>query len=299
MTGIPGVVPCVVVGVDGSPSALDAVRLATIEARWRHCPLKIVHAFIWPWLNVPLGPLQEGPTDGGLRHDAERILAEAVAVARETGPSVSVGTDLITGSPASVLINAARDAELVVLGDRGLGGFSGLLLGSVAVQLAAHSPVPVLVCKNYAASLGPIVVGVDGSAASLSALDIAFREADYRHVDVVAVHTWAGLTSSGPGDMLFPVYDLDGVQVDEELVLAEALAGLAERYPDVKVRKHVTPGTAAKTLIALSAEAQLVVVGSRGRGGFAGLLLGSVSQQVLHHCASPILLVPNRTGGAS
>lgn len=289
----------VVVGVDGSPSALDAVRMATMEALWRDCPLRIVHAFIWPWMNVPLGPLQAGPVEGGLRHDAERLLAEALAVAQETSASIRAGTDLVTGAPAPVLLNAARDADLVVLGDRGLGGFSGLLVGSVAVQVAAHSTTPVLVAKNYRESLGPVVAGVDGSPRSASALDCAFQEADYRKVDLIAVHTWTRPVSTGPGDMLLPVYDLDAVQADEQAVLGEALAGRADRYPDVNVRQQVVHGHAAKTLIGHSSEAQLVVVGSRGRGGFTGLLLGSVSQQVLHHAACPILIVPSRTGGAS
>lgn len=138
----------VVVGVDGSSSALDAVRLATIEARWRDCPLKIVHAFIWPWLNVPLGPLQEGPADGGLRHDAERILAGALEVARETGPSVRVSTELITGAAAPVLLHEAKSADLIVLGARGLGGFTGLLLGSVSQQVLHHCASPILIVPH-------------------------------------------------------------------------------------------------------------------------------------------------------
>jgi nucleotide-binding universal stress UspA family protein len=289
----------VVVGVDGSPSALDAVRVGIMEAGWRDCPLRIVHAFIWPWLNVPLGPLQDGPAEGGLRHDAERILAEAGALAAQTNPSVRVSTELVTGAPAPVLLQAAQNADLVVIGDRGLGGFSGLLIGSVAVQMAAHSPVPVLVAKNYHGSLGPVVAGVDGAPESAAALEVAFREASHRRAELVAVHTWTGPAPTGPGDMLSPVYDMELVRAEEERVLAEALAGWAETYPDVKVSRQPIQGRAARTLVHLSTEAQLIVVGARGRGGFAGLLLGSVSQQVLHHAACPVLIVPRRTGGAS
>jgi nucleotide-binding universal stress UspA family protein len=284
----------VIVGVDGSPSALDAVRMGAMEARWRDCPLRIVHAFIWPWMNVPLGPLQEGPSDGGLRHDAERILAEAVTVAGETNPSVQVSSQLVTGAPAPVLLDAAQDADLVVLGDRGLGGFSGLLVGSVAVQMAAHCTVPVLVAKNYSGSLGPVVAGVDGAAESASALNVAFQEADFRRVDLVTVHSWTGPVSTGPGDMLSLVYDVDAVRRKEEAVLAQALAAHAESFPDVMVRGEVVHGRAAKTLVQYSKQAQLVVVGARGRGGFAGLLLGSVSQQVLHHSECPVLIVPRK-----
>jgi len=286
----------VLVGVDGSPSALDAVRLGVMEARWRDRPLRIVHAFIWPWMNVPVGPLQDGPTDGGLRHDAEQVLAEAIAVANVADPTVRVSTELVTGAPVPVLLRAAEDADLVVIGNRGLGGFSGLLIGSVAVQVAAYGSVPVLVAKNHHRSLGPVVVGIDGAGDSAAALDIALQEASYRQAELVAVHTWTGPAPTRSGDVLSPV---DLLRDEEERVLAEALAGHAEHFPDVKIGRQAIPGRAAKTLVHLSTEAQLIVVGARGRGGFTGLLLGSVSQQVLHHASCPVLIVPRRTGGAS
>jgi len=284
----------IVAGVDGSDSALDAVRMAALEALWRDRPLRIVHAFLWPEMRIPLGPSSEGPPDGGLRHDAERILAQAQAVAHDTAPSVKMTAELITGSAVPVLLRAAQDADLVALGDRGLGGFTGLLVGSVAVQLAAHSPVPVLVAKNYRGSLGSVVVGVDGSPHSITALAHAFEEADFRHSPLVAVHTWTGPASTAPGDMLPLVYDLDAVQREEELVLGEALAGFGEQFPDVSVQERVLQGGAAHTLITLSSEAQLVVVGTRGRGGFVGLMLGSVSHQVLHHTHCPVLIIPRK-----
>lgn len=284
----------IVVGVDGSASAMDAVRLAAQEAAWRKHPLRIVHAFIWPLLHVPLGPSQAGPPEGGLRHEAERLLTESASLAVQTVPSVKVETELIEGAPSPVLLGAARSAELVVLGDRGLGGFTGLLIGSVAVQVAAHSPVPVLVAKGALEHPGAVVLGADGSPASSNAVEYAFQEADFRATELVVVHTWSGPTSTGPGDMLPLVYDLDQVQAEEERVLAEALAGYRDRYPNVTVRQEVLRAGASRTLIRKSEHAQLVVVGSRGRGGFTGLLLGSVSQQVLHHSHCPVMIVPRK-----
>ncbi len=278
----------IVVGVDASESSLDAVRLAAREARWRDRPLRIVHAYIWPTLHVPIG--QAG---AGLREQAESLLQEAAGVALKEEPSVRVSTELVTGAPAPVLLEQARgDAELAVLGDRGLGGFSGLLVGSVAVQVASHSPVPVLVTRGGPAQDGPVVVGVDGSPHSESAVECGFQEAEFRGAELLAVHCWTRPASTGPGDMLPLVYDAGEVSEDERRLLAEALSGHAERFPDVAVRREVVRERAARALVRLSEQAQLVVVGSRGRGGFTGLLLGSVSQQVLHHSHCPVLIVP-------
>jgi len=229
---------------------------------------------VWPLLHVPVGPPEGGPPEAGLRHEAERLIEEAAAVAAKENPAVPVSTDLITGAPAPALLREVRTAELVVLGDRGLGGFSGLLVGSVAVQVAAHSPVPVLVAKGRLAEQGLVVVGVDGSPESLSAVECAFQEAAYRRVELVAVHGWTGADAQGA-----------------ERLLSEAIAGHRERFPDVTVRPEVIHDRPARALVKLSEDAQLVVVGSRGPGGFTGLLLGSVSQQVLHHSRCPVLIV--------
>lgn len=280
----------ILAGVDGSSQSLQAVRAAAMEAKWRDRPLRIVHAFVWPMLHVASGPPQGGPSELGLRHAAEAMLKEAASVAMEANPSVEVSTDLMPGSPVPVLMHAARDAELVVVGDRGLGGFTGLLLGSVAVQLAAHATAPVLIARGNLSPTGPVIVGVDGAPASSSAVEYAFQEASWRIAELVAVHTWTGPVSTGAGDMLPLVYDVDAVAQDEERLLSEAISGYRTQFPDVVVRSVIEHHRAARTLISYSHNAQLVVVGSRGRGGFAGLLLGSVSQQVMHHSHCPVLI---------
>jgi len=182
---------------------------------------------------------------------------------------------------------------VAVVGDRGLGGFTGLLVGSVAVELAAHAHCPVLVARGTVDPALPVLVGVDGSPANQPAIGYAFEQAALRRVPLVALHAWAHPVASGSGDMLPLVYDLDEVQAAEERVLSEALAGWSEKYPDVTVERVVRHGSVRSTLIEASGRAQLVVVGARGRGGFAGLLLGSVSQAVLHHAACPVAVVPH------
>ncbi|GAA4465290.1 universal stress protein [Phytohabitans houttuyneae] len=281
----------VVVGVDGSPASTAAVALAVRVASERHRPVRVVHAFVWPLLHVPVGPSPYGPADGGLRHEAERIVGEAVAYAETCDARVSVSGDVIAGGVSAVLLAASRHAFAIVLGDRGLGGFTGLMVGSVAVQVAAHATCPVLVARGTARENGPVVVGVDGSPNSDRAVAFAAEEAVLRKTDLLAVHAWTGPVSTRPGDMRPLVYDPEQVAEDESRVLFEATAGLNERYPDLLVGHRVVRGRAAHTMITQSHGAQLVVVGARGRGGFAGLLLGSVSQGLLHHAECPVAIV--------
>jgi len=283
----------VVVGVDGSPSSLAAVDVAAAEARLRRLPLRVVHAFVWPYYGIPLGPSDAGPPEGGLRHEAERIVADALERALEAAPEVDVDGEVVTGGGSAVLVAESRDAAMVVIGDRGLGGFSGLLIGSVAVQLAAHSECPVLVVRGHAHPSGPVVLGVDGSPEASAAVAHAFDEAWLRGTALVAVHAWVDPVVRAPGDILPVVFDADQVRDEEARLLAEAIAGCRNQYPDVAVREELVHGPTRAALIDHSAAAQLVVVGTRGRGGMRGLLLGSVSQAVLHHAACPVLVVPS------
>jgi nucleotide-binding universal stress UspA family protein len=215
--------------------------------------------------------------------------AAATAVARDL-PVEQVET---TGSPVGVLQAESIRAEPVVLGDRGLGGFAGLLIGSVAVALAAHAACPVVVVRGpepdrMVPRSEPVVVGVDGSPTSEGAVAFAFEAAALRGVPLVAVHTWFDTVVDST---MAPLIDWDATETDEREVLAERLAGWAEKYPDMTVRRLVTRDRPARALVEESGRAQLVVVGSRGRGGISGLLLGSVSQALLHHAACPVAVV--------
>ncbi|RKN41385.1 universal stress protein [Micromonospora endolithica] len=281
----------VVVGVDGSEQALRAVRLAAVEAAHRNRPLRIVHGFIWPLLRVPVEPPPDGPPGGGLRHQAEQVVTAAVAEAEATVAGIRVTGEIIDGEAAAVLLGETPTAALIVLGDRGLGGFSALVVGSVAVQVAAHADCPVLVARGADRAGAPVVVGVDGSELSRLAAEFAIEEASLRGVELVALHAYRHPGSGGPGDMQPLVYDETQLRDEEDRLVAESLAGLSERWPDVPVHRRTVRGRPAGALADVSRDAQLVVVGGQGRGELTGLLLGSVSQSVLHHADCPVAVV--------
>ncbi|MFB7673920.1 universal stress protein [Kitasatospora purpeofusca] len=266
----------VLVGVDGSEASLAAVDVAVREARLRGRGLRIVHAFIWPLMHVPLGPAKDGPPEGGLRHQAERVLEDARARARALDPELEVDAALVTGEPLTVLAHRSRDSCLVVVGSRGLGRFGALLIGSVAVHLAAHAACPVLIVRGRPEPDGPVLVAVDGSGVGAEALGFAFAEAAARRVPLTALHV-AHPSASLPGQ--------------EERALAEALAGHRDKYPDVELRSELIEAHARPALIDASRAAQLLVVGARGRGGFTGMLLGSTSQAMIQHAFCPVVVV--------
>lgn len=281
----------VVVGIDGSPAALAAVEIAAAEAALRRRPLRIVHAFVWPTISTAYPPAALGTSLPVFRDRAEVFVADAVQLAEKVAPEVAVTGEVQDGPAVPVLLDESRRAHLVVLGDRGLGGFAGLILGSVAVQMATHGRCPVLVVRGERRSGGPVVVGVDGSRTSARAFAFAVEEAALRGTDVLAVHTWQMPAVAGPAEVMPLVYDVALVEDEERRVLGEAVAGVAERYPDVVVRQEVVRGAAGRALVERSRGAQLVVVGDRGHGGFIGLLLGSVSQHLIHHAGCPVAVV--------
>ena len=280
----------VVVGVDGSDSALDAVRWAAREADRRRLPLRVVHAFGWPDTRHVGDPGLGVDYREVLQRAAREVLAAATAAAGETVPGLAVDPQMIVGFPGAVLRSESAGAVLVVLGDRGLGGFTGLLLGSVAIEVSALGECPVVVVRGPAPAPpeGPVVVGVDGSPTSEAAVGFAYEAAATRGVPLVAVHAWSDLMA----DPTFaPLLDWDALEAEEREVLAERLAGWGEKFPDVEVQRLVRHDRPARALLAQAAGAQLVVVGTRGRGGVAGLLLGSVSHSLLHHAPCPVAVV--------
>lgn len=261
----------VLVGVDGSEASLAAVDVAAREARLRGCGLQIVHAFIWPLMHVPLGPARNGPAEGGLRHAAERILDDARHRAAELDPDLETDTKLITGEALTVLTGRSRHACLVVVGSRGLGRFGALMIGSVAVQLAAHAHCPVLITRGRPDPQGDVLLAVDGSEAGTEAVDFAFAAASARRAALTILHAR---------------HPHDGGTGQEEVPGARP-----GEYPDVQVRTRLAEQHARPALIEASGEAQLLVVGARGRGGFTGLLLGSTTQAVVQHAHCPVAVV--------
>ena len=289
MSGPSGTRP-VVVGVDGSPAADRALRWAAAEAVLRRAPLLVVAAL--PGQGV--GELTGVVTAAAVAHrtaTSER-LAGAAEVARGLGAG-PVRTELDPGPAVAALLARSESALLVVVGSQGLAERSGGLAHSVSTAVSAHARCPVVVVSGAGADRGPVVVGVDGSTTSDRAVELAFLEAELRGADLVAVHSWIDLD-------LASVYALDSsaVELDPVLlqaahtgVLARALADPAARHPGVVVREVVVQDRPVRTLLAQSAGAQLVVVGSHGRGGFTSMLLGSTSRALLHAADCPVVVV--------
>jgi nucleotide-binding universal stress UspA family protein len=287
----------VVVGIDGSQSALEAARWAADEAARRNARLRLVYAFGWTTEVLVGHPgLGEHRREIMLHHARRDLTAAETAVAAHA-PGVDVERELVVGYPVAVLVTESRRADLVVVGDRGLSRIGGLLLGSVAQALASHGACPVVVVRGAgqaASASAPVVVGIDGSPVSEAALAFAYDEAALRDAPLVAVHTWMDLVAD---PAIAPLLDWEAIEVDERVVLGERLAGWAEKYPDVPVRRVVTRDRPAHALLKEAVGAQLVVVGSRGRGGFAGLLLGSVGHALLHRSPCPVAVVRPQESG--
>ncbi|MFR9730066.1 universal stress protein [Saccharopolyspora sp. MS10] len=286
----------VVVGIDGSGTARGAVRWAAREAARRGTSLRIVYADVFALPVLPEIPGVPWPREhhAAVRVEVEKWLAEAAESAGAESPGVPVETESCPGTPPSVMIDESRRAGLVVVGDRGLGGFTGLLAGSVAVTVAAHSHTTTAVVRGRSDRGqglvdGPVVVGLDGSRETELLLAHAFEAAAAWDAPLHVVHAWdvVGVDAKwlrvGLGE--------EEVRHREQLLMAELLAGWGERYPDVVVDRFIERGSAAGELLAHSDGARLVVVGARGRGGFSGLLLGSTSQALLHHAPCPVLVV--------
>ncbi|WP_068923140.1 universal stress protein [Planobispora rosea] len=286
----------IVVGVDGSRAGLEAVGWAVHEAGIRGVRLRIVHvmpawAFEMPE-DVPHADVGRWMRDG-----AADLLMRGMERARAEGLPVEVEPLLLPGDPRLGLIEAAREAELLVVGSHGLGGFLGMLVGSVALGVCGHTACPVAVVRAVPSEQdqpvpdGPVVVGIDGSSGGADALAFAFAEASARGAELRAVHAWSGPVIEGAPHLLESAERREG---GEQRLLAEALTGWSERYPDVKVTAQAVNGHPVDVLKEVSAGAGLLVVGSRGRGDLTGLLLGSVSHSLLHHAVCPLVVVPPR-----
>ncbi len=280
----------IVVGVDGSEASLVATDWAAREAYRRNAALRVVLAYHWTRPGNQI--IANGSAEEVARRNAEKLVAIATDRARATAPRLAVTGEAIRGEPAQTLIDAASRASLLVVGSRGHGGFTSLLLGSVSLRVATHAKCPVVVVRGRVdAHDGPVVVGVDGSAGHEHTLETAFEAAAARNVPLIAVRTYElpmvwGVYAVSPAFL-----DPAEVETQERTMLTEDLAAWRDKYPNVAVEMLVVKGSAAGILVGESQTAQLVVVGTRGHGGFSGLLLGSVGQQLLHHANSPVLVV--------
>lgn len=255
----------VVVGIDGSPAAEVAIRWAAIEAAALRSPLQLVYAM----------------TSDGLPATAGDIVYKAVAQARGLAPGIVIDSRIERGSPSEALVKASGRAAVVVIGSRGLGLMVGALVGSTGLDLAANAHCPVVVVRPDLGALAGIrvVIGYDGSPAGDTALKFGL---DYARRHNLAVRVVAAQPIGT---------ELHRITEDELREVVHAHGG-----HDAELI-HIT-GHPAEHILRLSADAALIVLGARGRGGFAGMLIGSVSQTVLHHADAPVAVIPAAaTGG--
>jgi nucleotide-binding universal stress UspA family protein len=288
----PEVVPPVVVGVDGSASALRAAEWGAGASARHDAPLRLVHGCFVPVRGCP------GVVAGGqqlrraMDEQARQWLCEAESAARTVHPDVAVRHVVRMEGGGPALVAESADARLVVLGARGLDGFAGLLAGSTAIALAGHGRCPVVVVRDGERRTGgPVVVGVDGSPPSETAVGFAFDEAGARGVPLVAVFAWSDVFVEASYGMGWTAPDLDGIEVDQWRLLAERISRRRAEHPGVPVQQVVVRDRPAVALLGLAAVAQLVVVGDRGRGGFTGMVLGSTSRAVVQHASCAVAVV--------
>ncbi|MBT3150511.1 universal stress protein [Streptomyces sp. CHD11] len=281
----------VIAGVDGSASSLEAVEVAAREAQLRGAPLRIVHAFGHRQVGGPSWSL----VDHGLEPMTHGVPARAEELARTAAPGVSVTRSVVAGEAVEVLEIESRSASLAVTGSRGMNGFSGLLLGSTAVHLAAHGHCPLMVVRGRPDPAGPVVLAVDGSEAGAGAVEFAFTEAALRKAPLAALHvwnTWNEHAYQRSGDPLNAVVaDAGRLREAGQRLLDESVTAWQEKFPQVTVERRLVRSRVRQALIDAGRGAQLLVVGARGHGGFTGLLLGSVSQALLHHAHCPVTVV--------
>ncbi|MDG4786692.1 universal stress protein [Micromonospora sp. WMMD1102] len=278
----------IVVGYDASDGARAALSWALAEAARTGAQVTLLFAFEWPAVASTVAPVATSWPDQGAREDARKMLDSAILDAFQTHPRVVV-TGTVQDGPAAVLLREqSRQARLLVLGSRGHGGFTGLLLGSTTVAVSAHAHCPVVVVRGERERPdGPVVVGVDGSPGAQLALEYAFAQAAARDAELRVVRAWTPIAPRWQP----PGYGPEEQAAVERAELDRVLTDGRSRYPQVRVTVEVTPGPAGRVVVDASRDAQLVIVGTRGHGGFGGLLLGSISQQLLHHAHCPVAVV--------
>ncbi|OZE85202.1 hypothetical protein CH305_04680 [Rhodococcus sp. 15-649-2-2] len=283
----------IVVGVDGSSSSLDAVGWAARAAELRGAPLKLVSAYQVKALYTSFVALP--PRIGSEEHTAaESILAWASLVARRSvrdPDALRIMSESIVGPTIQAMLEQSSDASMMVVGSRGNGDYFAELLGSVSTAVAVQAHCPVVIVPGSVElhpAGGPVVLGVDVSAHNQKAVRLAFEEASLRGTGLLAVHVSTDELISSPDASAAD--RADAIVSNGRTVLAERLSGWIHQYPDVAVERTVLRGNVADKILEVASRAQAVVVGSSGRGGFSGLLLGSTVRSLAHRVDCPLIV---------
>ncbi|MBF6137328.1 universal stress protein [Nocardia otitidiscaviarum] len=286
----------IIVAVDGSEISYQAVKWAAVEADLRRAPLHIITSYAVPTGRGSRTGMGAAET-AWLRSDGARVLGEASTVAHATvpGESITVSTEFTFDPIIPTLMRLSADAAMIVVGNRGRGAVRRALLGSVSTAISRRAQCPVAVVHGVSetdadAARLPVVVGVDGTENSQPAIEMACEEASRRKVGLLAVHAW-GETNGYD----LPVVGWTAIHETEAVLLGQGMAGFAERYPEVPMERVVVCDTPVRALLNHADKAQLLVVGTHGRGGFPGMLIGSTSTALLQHAQCPVLVVRHDT----
>ncbi|MCX4767920.1 universal stress protein [Streptomyces sp. NBC_01275] len=296
----------ITVGLDGSSESRAAAEWAAREAKLRDLPLKIVHV----WEPVP-EPMAQAPLLGGetQQHWTERIPREAAEGIGLRHPDVEVISEQLSGHPGDVLAEAAKSAELLVLGSRGLGGISGFMVGSVSLSAVAHADRPVVLVRaleaaadeheldpagvpSAATPFRPVILGLDVEHPDETLIEFAFDAAERRATSLRVVHGWNPPPYYAYGMPVNPALH-QALALGDAQALTEALRPWRQKYPDVEVVEESRYGSAAVEVVDASREASLVVVGRRIRRSSFGAHIGHVTHAVLHHSTAPVAVVPH------
>lgn len=283
----------IIIAVDGSAESDAAITWAAREASMRHEHVTLMHVMQPVAVSWPVSPEQTTVAEwqeDNARHVIDHA-RDGLSAALDQPHAPDFRTQVLYAHPVDALVDASKDARMIVVGSHGRGALGRLLLGSVSRRVVEHAHCPVAVIHTDEASApvdpkAPVLLGVDGSPASEAATEWAFDEASRRGVELIALHAWSDVA-------VFPILGMDWrtYQGQGEELLAERLAGWQERYPDVHVSRRLVCDTPAHWLLEESENAQLVVLGSHGRGGFAGMRLGAVSAAVAQSTKVPVIVV--------
>ena len=291
----------VVVAVDGGEASNNAVRWAANTAHKRGIPLRLASSYTMPQFLYAEGMVPPQELFDDLQRECLNKINTAKELALQVAPDLEVGHTVVEGSPIDMLLDLSKESTMIVMGSRGLGGLSGMVLGSVSAAVVSHATCPVVVVREDNAvtddtKYGPVVVGVDGSEVSAKATEVAFEEAQARGAELIAVHTYLENQIHEPvsgailGDNQYKRFE-----AEREQKLDDALTPLTEKFPDVKLTKVIARDRPVRALVDQAQNAQLLITGSHGRGGFKGMLLGSTSRALLQAAPCPMMVVRPET----